>query len=165
MGQTISAQRIKLCADQVCGPLQILFQNIIDTGILPAQWKEANVTSVHKKKDKQTVSNYRSISLLPLFAKTFEIDVCKNLYQFLKENGLITKNQPGSTPGHSGTDQLMSLVRGIHNAFDKNSCLDVRIISAAKLQHDLDIISEWANQWKMSFNPDPIKPAEEFLFL
>ena len=38
------------------------------------------------------------------------------------------------------------------------------IISAAELQHDLDIISEWANQWKMSFNPDPTKPAEEILF-
>ena len=38
------------------------------------------------------------------------------------------------------------------------------MISAAELQHDLDIISEWENQWKMSFNPDPTKPAEEILF-
>ena len=32
------------------------------------------------------------------------------------------------------------------------------------LQHDLDSITEWAHQWKMSFNPDPTKPAEESLF-
>ena len=32
------------------------------------------------------------------------------------------------------------------------------------LQHDLDSISEWAYQWKMSFNPDPTKQAEEILF-
>ena len=32
------------------------------------------------------------------------------------------------------------------------------------LQHDLDSITEWAHQWKMSFNPDPTKPAEEILF-
>ena len=38
------------------------------------------------------------------------------------------------------------------------------VVSAAELQHDLDVISEWANQWKMSFNPDPTKPAEEILF-
>ena len=38
------------------------------------------------------------------------------------------------------------------------------IVSVAELQHDLDVISEWANQWKMSFNPDPTKPAEEILF-
>ena len=37
-------------------------------------------------------------------------------------------------------------------------------ISARELNHDLEIISEWAKQWKMSFNPDPTKPAEEILF-
>ena len=36
--------------------------------------------------------------------------------------------------------------------------------SAEELNHDLDLISEWAHQWKMCFNPDPTKPAEEFLF-
>ena len=36
--------------------------------------------------------------------------------------------------------------------------------SAEKLQHDLNLISEWARQWKMSFNPDPTKQAEEILF-
>ena len=29
------------------------------------------------------------------------------------------------------------------------------IISAADLNHDLDLISQWAYQWKMAFNPDP----------
>ena len=36
--------------------------------------------------------------------------------------------------------------------------------SARELNHDLGIINEWAKQWKMSFNPDPTKPAEEVLF-
>ena len=38
------------------------------------------------------------------------------------------------------------------------------VISAAELNHDLEVINQWANQWKMSFNPDPTKPAEEILF-
>ena len=37
-------------------------------------------------------------------------------------------------------------------------------VSFELLQHDLDSITEWAHQWKMSFNPDPTKPAEEILF-
>ena len=37
-------------------------------------------------------------------------------------------------------------------------------ISAQELNHDLDLISRWAHQWKMSFNPDPTKQAEEVLF-
>ena len=37
-------------------------------------------------------------------------------------------------------------------------------VSARDLQHDLDLISKWAHQWKMSFNPDPTKQAVEILF-
>ena len=37
-------------------------------------------------------------------------------------------------------------------------------ISARELNHDLDVINNWAKLWKMSFNPDPTKPAEEILF-
>ena len=38
------------------------------------------------------------------------------------------------------------------------------IVSAENLQHDLNLITGWAYQWKMSFNPDPNKPAVEVLF-
>ena len=37
-------------------------------------------------------------------------------------------------------------------------------ISANDLNHDLHIIHQWAYQWKMEFNPDPIKQATEVLF-
>ena len=37
-------------------------------------------------------------------------------------------------------------------------------MSALELNHDLGVISQWATQWKTSFNPDPTKPAEEILF-
>jgi len=38
------------------------------------------------------------------------------------------------------------------------------ITSGDDLNHDLDIIYQWANQWKMEFNPDPTKQATEVLF-
>ena len=37
-------------------------------------------------------------------------------------------------------------------------------MSADDLNHDLQLINQWAFQWKMSFNPDPNKPAEEIIF-
>ena len=37
-------------------------------------------------------------------------------------------------------------------------------ISAEDLNHDLQLINNWAFQWKMSFNPDPTKPVEEVIF-
>ena len=38
-------------------------------------------------------------------------------------------------------------------------------ISALNLNHDLDIIRKWAEQWKLEFNPDPTKQAVEVYFL
>ena len=37
-------------------------------------------------------------------------------------------------------------------------------LSASELNHDLEKINQWAKQWKMAFNPDPNKQANEVLF-
>ena len=37
-------------------------------------------------------------------------------------------------------------------------------LSSAELNQDLAKVSAWANQWKMSFNPDPSKQAKEVIF-
>ena len=36
--------------------------------------------------------------------------------------------------------------------------------SANEPNNDLKKISDWAFQWKMSFNPDPSKQAQELIF-
>ena len=36
--------------------------------------------------------------------------------------------------------------------------------TALHLNHDLEMIRKWAIQWKMCFNPDTTKPAEEIIF-
>ena len=38
------------------------------------------------------------------------------------------------------------------------------VTSASDLNHDLDMIYQWAHQWKMEFNPDPTKQESEVLF-
>ena len=37
-------------------------------------------------------------------------------------------------------------------------------IAAEQLNNDLKIISEWAHQWKMQFNPDKTKQAVQVIF-
>ena len=37
-------------------------------------------------------------------------------------------------------------------------------LTADDLNHDLLVISKWAHQWKLEFNPDPLKQATEVLF-
>ena len=124
----ISVNMIKLCGQHLCVPLKIIFDNILETGIFPDQWKEANLTPVHKKNDKQLIANYRPISLLPILAKVYERIIFKNMYNYLISNNLITKNQSGLRPGDSVVNQLLSIVHDIHTAFDDKDCFEVRSV-------------------------------------
>ena len=72
----IPANMVKLCGEHLCVPLNIIFEIILETG---KQVKQANITPVHKKNDKQINSNYRPISILPILAKMFRKDHLKKL--------------------------------------------------------------------------------------
>ena len=65
----ISGQMLLVCDDAV-GLISSLY---------PDMWKFANVTPILKKGDKQSIINYRPISLLPLCENIFE----KNISLFL----------------------------------------------------------------------------------
>ena len=43
-----------------------------DTGVFPSEWKKGNIVPIHKKGDKQTLKNYRTVSLLPICEKILE---------------------------------------------------------------------------------------------
>ena len=81
-------------------------------------WKLANVSPIFKKGDKQSIKNYRPISLLPICGKMFEKIIFNNLYHYLNSNNLITRNQSGFRQGDSTTNQLLFLVDEIHQAFE-----------------------------------------------
>ena len=64
---------------------------VIDSGIYPCEWKKANVP-IHKKGDKQTLKNYRPVSLLPICGKIFERLIYNEMFGFFLDKGLISAN-------------------------------------------------------------------------
>ena len=67
----ISANLLKLADDAISFPLFVIYTNCVIKGIFPNKWKKANVKLIFKKKNKNLVTNYRPISLLPLCGKIF----------------------------------------------------------------------------------------------
>ena len=122
----ISGKMLLLCDDSVCIPLQIIYRNILSTSIYPDIWKLANVTPIFKKGDKQLITNYRPIPLLPICGKILEKLIFNQLHTYLHTNNLITKNQSGFRPGDSTTNQLLFLIDEIHQVFDCTRSFEVR---------------------------------------
>ena len=73
----------------------ICFWMMFKKGQFPSEWKKANVVPVHKKNDKLSVNNYRSIAVLPICGKIFERLLYNSMFEFFMENNLISKNQSG----------------------------------------------------------------------
>ena len=80
----ISVNMIKICAGSIAHPLTLIFQNSLAAGIFANNWKKANIVPIHKKSDKQIVSNYIPVSLLPISSKIFEKLNFNELSPFLR---------------------------------------------------------------------------------
>ena len=221
---------------------------------------------IHKKSDKQTLKNYRPVSLLPICGKIFERLIYNKMFGFFLDKGLISANQSGFKPRDSCINQLLSIMHNIYESFDagyevRGVFLDISkafdkvwhiglifklqengisgnllnvlkrfltnrkqrvvlnrqssswtndkagvpqgpilgpllfliyinnladglssntklfaddtslfsiihdsVITTLELNSDLSRIKQWAFQWKMSFNPDPNKAAQEVIF-
>ena len=98
----------------------------LQLGQFPTIWKEANVTPVYKKNDRQDDNNYRPISLLSCLGKLLERIVFK-LYEFLFKNNLLTGRNSGYKQRDSTINQLLFLIHQVYEALSKG--LDVCFVS------------------------------------
>ena len=89
----ISPQLLREGADILYKPLLTVFNRSIDKCYFSSQWKDGNVTPIHKQGEKSIPSNYRPITLLSLVGKTMERCVQKRLYNYTIAHRLITPLQ------------------------------------------------------------------------
>ena len=80
---------LKICDSAIVEPLTIIFNSCINQSIFPDIWKKSNICPIHKRGDKQTISNYRPVSLLPVCRKIFERLIFNSLYRYLEDNKLL----------------------------------------------------------------------------
>ena len=115
----LSIRMIKLCGNSICKPLSIIFNDCLNEGKFPHEWKKANVVPVHKKGSKQRLKSYRPISLLPICSKIFERLIYNEMFTFFTENNLISPNQWGFRPGDSCVNQLLAVTHEIYKSFQE----------------------------------------------
>jgi len=73
-------------------PIALLFRKILDEGVDPRDWKDANVIPIHKGGHRNTASNYRPISLTSQLCKVFEAIVRDEVVHFLDKCSLKIHN-------------------------------------------------------------------------
>ena len=92
---------IKELGDVLCIPLAIIFRKSLEEGVVPMDWRNANVTSIFKKGDRTLASNYRPISLTSIICKMLESLIKDAVMKHLLENHLVHSAQHGFIPSRS----------------------------------------------------------------
>ena len=73
--------------------LTLIINQIINTGVFPNKLKIAKIIPIFKKDDRTLFTNYRPISLLPIFSKVIEKVICIQINGFFVENKLFFNHQ------------------------------------------------------------------------
>ena len=101
---------IKSSSCKLMQPIHKLFNLVLATGKIPADWGVGSICPIYKGKgNKDNVDNYRGITLLSCFGKLFTSIINKRLYTFLDKNKLLGWEQGGFRQNSGTVDMIFSL--------------------------------------------------------
>ena len=92
---------LKVMAGEIANALVVIYQNSLDSGVVPANWKTVNATPLLKKGGTQKAGNYRPVSLTSVAGKMLESIIKEEIARYLDINCPIGKMQQGFMKGRS----------------------------------------------------------------
>ena len=91
----IPPKLLKEIVDQISTPLSILFNLSLKEGFVSSEWKEANITTLFKKRSMNKTEDYRTVSITPVLRKLLDTFVRGHMVEFLVKYTLIGESQHG----------------------------------------------------------------------
>eukprot|EP00057_Strongylocentrotus_purpuratus_P013235 XP_011667709.1 PREDICTED: uncharacterized protein LOC100890752 [Strongylocentrotus purpuratus] len=113
----LPARLIREFAPELADPLARIFNECLQSGVFPDQWKLSNIVLIPKVKPCQSFDQLRPISLTPIFAKIFETFLSSWITRDISHK--LDSQQYGNIRNSSATHYLVSLVDTILKGTDK----------------------------------------------
>ena len=148
-------KNIRFCVKM---PLTHICNLSFQKGAFPTELKIANVVPIYKLGDEMIITNYRPVSVLPVFSKLLERLMYNRLIESINANNLLHEYQFGFQKGKSTHMALIFLIDKINEALDQGNCVIGIFIDFSKafdtVDHNLLLqkmklygIQGTANQW------------------
>ena len=116
----------------IAKPLTKLFKLSLDSGMIPQDWRDANVTALFKKGSREKCDNYRPISLTSVIGKLLESIVKANMIGHLEKHNLLHDSQHGFRGGKSCLTNLLELFETVTKHQDEGEPVDLVYLDFAK---------------------------------
>ena len=114
---------IKIASNLLSTPLTNLFNESIESGIVPDIFKISKVTPVFKSGAVTDPGNYRPIAVLSPFAKILERLVYNQLSHFLEKENILFKHQFGFRKNYSTEQAILELTDNLKMKIDSNEAI------------------------------------------
>ena len=123
---------LKEVCDEVSRHLCAIFNMSIRTGCVPRDWREAEVTPIFKKGDRNQPSNYRPISLTSIVGKLMESIMVDKVTSYLESNLLLRSSQHGFRRQRSCLTNLVEFFHFVFSEHDREKAVDVIYLDLKK---------------------------------
>lgn len=104
----------------IAQPISNIVNLSLSTGTFPDCLKIAKVVPIFKNDDKKLITNFRPISVLPVFSKIFEKIMSVRLISYMEKNKFLTDKQYGFREKHSTYMALIELIDHITAELDNS---------------------------------------------
>ena len=123
---------LKTLNEDLCLPLSIIFNKSLHAGIVPSEWKIAEVSAIFKKGNKSDPGNYRPVSLTSISCKVLESFVTDEIRKYMESNNLFDKCQHGFRNKRSCVTQLLEVLNDFSKMVENGDCIDVIYLDFSK---------------------------------
>ena len=116
----VSVKVIKHTYHSYIEPLKHLMNLSLIDGVFPNELKIAKIIPIYKQGNYMHMSNYRPVSVLPIFSKILERIMYNRILSFINKHDILYKYQFGFRKGHSTNLALIYLIDKISSAANDN---------------------------------------------
>jgi len=109
-----------------------IFRTSYESGIVPEDWKKANVSPIYKKGKKSDPANYCPISLTCVSCKLMEHITTSNIMKHTREQNILYPLQHGFRDRRSCETQLIEFVRDVTNNMQVGKQTDILVTDFSK---------------------------------
>ena len=153
---------LKHLANVVSIPLAVIYNKSIAEGVVPQEWKRANVTPLFKKGSRSEPGNYRPVSLTSYLGKILEAILKDSLIDHLSAHSLLNVSQHGFLSKKSCLTNLLEFLEYVTDAVDQGKPVDViyldfqkafdkvphqRLLAKLKAHGISGSILHWIDEW------------------
>ena len=120
----IPSRIFKIAGETLAYPLSMIYNVSMSTGVVPDDWKEANITAIFKKGSRTSPSNYRPISLTSVACRLMERCIKAKVMDHLEEHNILVEAQHGFQKRKSTLTNLLDYMEAVTDAVDQGLQVD-----------------------------------------